>query len=211
MKNVILFLTALCLSVTSISGQVKIQSMPTHNAKPTSAWIPIVAGGVNKKVRADSIAAIANAYTDVKADSLKDYIDSSLTASASSVTTVKVSISSAEILNLNSVPKTLVAAPGAGKIIVPLSLLISKFFVTTAYTGSTSFTFGPGTVFTTSISSSLGFTQDSFEKVGLGNGGEHSNAAYGANVPLNIFVNGSNPASGDGNIIVYVTYTIINL
>ena len=48
--------------------------------------------------------------------------------------TVKVSVSSAEILALNDIPKSLIAAPGAGKMIVPLAVSFRLNFVSVAYT-----------------------------------------------------------------------------
>jgi hypothetical protein len=49
----------------------------------------------------------------------------------------EVSLTSADILALNSTPITLVAAPGAGKIIVPVSILTQFTYSTAAYTTNT--------------------------------------------------------------------------
>lgn len=45
----------------------------------------------------------------------------------------EVNVSSAEILTLNSAPKTLVSAPGAGKMLIPIHGVCYYHFVTTAY------------------------------------------------------------------------------
>lgn len=57
MKN--LLFISLLLSAAVSNAQVKITDMPTLDAKPTTAYVPIVIGGINKKVRADSIASLA--------------------------------------------------------------------------------------------------------------------------------------------------------
>ena len=47
-----------------------------------------------------------------------------ITAASSAPTTVRVSITAAEYASLNSTPIVLVAAPGVGKLIVPISILL---------------------------------------------------------------------------------------
>jgi hypothetical protein len=51
------------------------------------------------------------------------------------IITANVVVSSAELLALNATPKTLVAAAGAGKIIVPVDVQLMLDFATTAYDG----------------------------------------------------------------------------
>lgn len=48
---------------------------------------------------------------------------------------VDVTVSSAEMLALNATPKTIVAAPGAGKAIIPVAALLFLDFGTAAYAG----------------------------------------------------------------------------
>ena len=52
--------------------------------------------------------------------------------------TGKISVSSAELLAINSVPKTLVAAPGAGFVLIPITAVGVYSFLTAAYAGNTS-------------------------------------------------------------------------
>jgi hypothetical protein len=63
-------------------------------------------------------------------------IDLALTAeiAQSLVQYAEVEISSAQILALFTTPKTLVAAPGAGKVLEFISLLLAYDYLTTAYT-----------------------------------------------------------------------------
>lgn len=53
---------------------------------------------------------------------------------SSPVQNVAVPVSSAEILNLTASPKTIIAAPGAGKVVVPIAIFTVVTFVTTMYT-----------------------------------------------------------------------------
>lgn len=65
MKKYFLLITMLFFLLAENSfSQIKISAMPLHTSKPTGADVPIVIGGVNKRVKADSIAAIANHYAD---------------------------------------------------------------------------------------------------------------------------------------------------
>jgi len=75
MKKYSLFLLPVLFSLSVEAQKVKIGDMPTLNAKPVSAWIPIVTGGVNRKVRADSIAALAKTDTTLIRKIAKDSID----------------------------------------------------------------------------------------------------------------------------------------
>lgn len=65
------------------------------------------------------------------------------------VTQVKVTVTSAELLNLFTVPKTIVAAPGANKAILVLGMLVAYKFASAAYVngggGNFTFAIAPGT------------------------------------------------------------------
>lgn len=52
------------------------------------------------------------------------------------ITTVKLTLSSAQILALHTTPVELVAAPGAGSVLVPVSAIAKKAYGGTQYTGS---------------------------------------------------------------------------
>jgi len=58
----------------------------------------------------------------------------------------KTTLSSADILALNTVPKEIVPAPGAGKMILPISILAVAKNTATAYTGGGNISVGYGTV-----------------------------------------------------------------
>ncbi len=129
-----------------------------------------------------------------------------------SVTTVKVSLSSAEILSLNSVPKTLIAAQGADTFILPLSVVARKNFVSIQYTGNTNLIFGEGTVFDNApISSFLGFSISTITTIPIVEGAELVLASAGINTALTVKAETGNPASGNGTVDFYITYRVITL
>jgi len=145
-----------------------------------------------------------------------DYVNSGTTDSpnftaiggGSGILTTKVSLSSAQILNLGSVPVTLVASPGVGKFIQILSVTGRMNFGTVAYDTSTHLQ-----VFTGALAG-ISFTDQNL----LGsrftinyafNG--PANVNTDEDVPVQIQVELANPATGDGTLDIYVTYKIITL
>ena len=125
--------------------------------------------------------------------------------------TVKVSISSAEILNLNSAPKQLIPAPGAGKFILPLRVIIQGNYNTSTYATNTNLQFAPNTLFQTNFSAALGFTADQLATYTLTTNAGTSSPENTINQPINIFALAGNPTDGDGTIDVYVSYIIVTL
>ena len=122
----------------------------------------------------------------------------------------KVSLSSAQILTLGSSPVTLVPAQGAGKVIIPISVVLDYKFVTSGYSTNTN-------VFITSASSPtsitrtgvLAFVSDACTFDAPINSGA-SNALTG-NESLQISTGAGNPTGGDSTLDVYVTYVVITI
>jgi len=120
--------------------------------------------------------------------------------------TVKVSLSSAEILQLFTTPKTLIAAPGAGFVIKPINQMAKNNYGTLTYSGNNMLTsLGGSSVFSTGV-----YT--------LGNDGFDLKSAAGfttstdlENLPLIATISSSNPITGDGTVDLYITYCIISL
>lgn len=128
----------------------------------------------------------------------------------------QTSVSSAEILALHTTPKTLVAAKGAGKILLPLYALLQYTHVTTAYSdiiGSDNFLISVAggssgvaveTVgFVDQTSSSIRFTQ-------MGAPLGVSNIEVIANAAIELSLNGA-ITTGDGTLVVdmwYIEFTI---
>ena len=117
----------------------------------------------------------------------------------------KVSISSVEILALNSSPKTLIAAPGAGKVIDIISMFYRYNFVTTDYTTGG---FQQVRTGSTVLIDRLGIlapgvtTISTFESAGI---------ISSNNGDINLYQGSSNPTLGDGTLDVYITYRIVTL
>jgi hypothetical protein len=123
------------------------------------------------------------------------------------VQTVKVSLSSAQILNSFTTPIELIAAPGAGKVIDVISARYKTTYNGTAYdtntAGAIRFKGTPG------ISISLAFAAS---------GISYTSYLPAISSPFD-FENGAiefgttvgNPATGDGTIDIYITYTVITL
>lgn len=126
---------------------------------------------------------------------------------SSQVYTTKVTLSSAQILALNSSPIILVGAPGSGKIIQPISISTRLRFNTTAYivagvveiknpTGTNLVTPNTGllTATTTKIYSTTPLAGELISNEGL-----------------QISATVASPTTGDSALDVYVTYQITTL
>jgi hypothetical protein len=126
------------------------------------------------------------------------------------VQTVKVSLSSAQILNSFTTPVQLIAAPGAGKSIVATSYLIIYPNGTTAYATNTT---GYIAYDTDLVSDQL------FGNFNLAIVSGEQNAGRAADVTRATFENKAiffktdtgNPTAGDGTIDLYITYQVITL
>lgn len=197
-------------------AEVKISALPAL-AVPLvgTESIPLVKSGVTYKATPEDIVEAylsTSITTDTGSNAKYPSVAAVETYVSSKIATVKVSVSSAEILNLNSVPKTLVAAQGAGTFILPISVLVRKNFVTTQYTSNVNLIFGEGTVFDNSpLSSFLSFTISTITTVPIVEGGELVLASAGINTALTVKADTGNPAAGDGTLDFYVTYRIITL
>lgn len=113
-------------------------------------------------------------------------------------------ISSAELLNLFSNPVLLVPAPGAGKFISPRLGICVYHFGTVAYSnpGNTNIKMGANNVFQLGTSLNAGASFIAQFGVSFINLLENQ-ALYFTNTV-------GNPINGDGDVIVYVEYTIKN-
>ena len=120
---------------------------------------------------------------------------------------VRDSISSTQIKNSFSSPVTLIAAPGAGYFIKPISISYYYGYSTAAYT----------------LASQCGLTEGGTTYIENGgafnllpttsNGNSFSNLAVGTltltqNQPIKFYSNSSNPTTGGGYLIVYLDYII---
>jgi hypothetical protein len=122
------------------------------------------------------------------------------------------SLSSAQILALNSTPVQLVAAPGSGKIVVPLEVILNYTHVSTNYNGGSLQIYesvgaplrSGNTIINAAVSSILDFYDN-----GAANG--TGIKPYIANTALMLTNASSNPTLGDGTLKVTVLYKIVTL
>ncbi len=127
------------------------------------------------------------------------------------VFTSKISISSAEILNIFTVPKELVAAPGAGKMINPIAILFVMDYNTTTYSAANSLklAYDDGVVPLTTHSGYLSQANDYTATFSLGTSINSISSYVNKNYVLT--ATPGNPVTGNSPIILYVTYSIITL
>jgi len=124
----------------------------------------------------------------------------------------EVEISSAEILDLFATPKTLVAAPGAGKLLEFISLLLAYDWGTVAYTIGTAgnlqvkYTDGSGVAVSTTRAAT-GFldavadTLSSLDKL-------EASVVPAVNAPLVLTIATASPTAGDSPIHAKVAYRV---
>lgn len=127
------------------------------------------------------------------------------------VITTRFKLQSSDILALNSVPKVLLDAPGANKMIVLLNM---SFFVrsgNTPYDTNTNLRFSlGGQIFNTSdtplanTANTVKYWYINFPSYTINNG---SNVDF----LMSVTVPGGNPASGDGTVDIYLTYVIVDV
>lgn len=176
---------------TKFMADVKISELTEANLPLDGTEdLPIVEGGVTKRCSTQDIADL-------------------------NVKTVKVSLSSAQILTLGTAIN-LIAAPGAGKMIDVLKVFLRLNFVTTAYDTNTAVTLYLGTPTLYQLTgSSTGFlantsttmVQPAMQRYLSAFSSIQSNFE---NQPVTI-VSGGNPANGDSTVDVWITYQIINI
>ncbi len=122
----------------------------------------------------------------------------------------RITILSAEVLTLFSSPVTLVAAPGANLAISPIDVSVRYIFNGIAYTGNTT----PQVITNTANAISFSFS-DLLEDTATTTKKLNPAFLFGTNVnqcppnePLLFRTGGSDPLTGDGDLIVFVTYLI---
>lgn len=129
--------------------------------------------------------------------------------------TIKKSFTTAEILALNTTPITLVAAPGTGKIIVPISVVARLTFLTAAYATNLAlqvkYVAGSDALFSNStiLAVTASAIQPMFPLLAAGVTGNDNE--YVANAALVATVATGNPATGAGSLDLYLTYVVVTL
>mgnify|MGYP000977334275 CR=1 FL=1 len=124
--------------------------------------------------------------------------------------TEKISLTSAEILALNTTPKVLVVAQGAGYVIQPIAVQMFLDYGTTTYATNTTarvkYSGISGNFATNSVLSSV---SDQTASQSCLSSLQFSSAID--NVALVLDVQTGDPTTGDGTLNVYITYCVITL
>lgn len=146
----------------------------------------------------------ADGATEVGKNTIQDVAD---LVTAGEVVTVKVSLTSAEILQLNSTPIELIAAQGTGTLIRLIAGTFQYNYGTTSYTA------GNVRIYYTSGGSYI------MQNAILGNGSY--GISYGSFTTSPVFVtpeneplmldSNFNPTDGDGTLDIFLTYSVIEL
>jgi hypothetical protein len=125
--------------------------------------------------------------------------------------TKKISLSSAEILQLFTTPKTLVAAQGANTYIMPIRILVRNNFNSIAYATNINLVLANGLVAQSVFTSALGQTSNYLSSYTITSNAGSSDVAGNTNVALTLSAQTGNPTAGNGTIDVYLTYNVISL
>jgi len=123
----------------------------------------------------------------------------------------KVSLTAAQIKSANSVPVSLIATPGVGKVIEVVSALANFQYGTVAFdSGSTAFELQINTAATHQflLSGILNGTASVFAMMGVNSA---TTTQIVANEPLNFVLTGADATVGDSTIDLYINYRIITL
>lgn len=128
-----------------------------------------------------------------------------------------VEITSAELLALYTTPKELVAAPGAGKVLEFVSLMLAYDYGTTEYTIGSAGNFQVKLTDKSGQSVSearaaTGFIDQTADIIWLApsiNAASGGSGGGSANVPLVLYLATANPTSGDGVLHAKVVYRVL--
>lgn len=166
---------------------------------------------IDSKINNDKIAiSTALGTSDALVPSqkaVKAYVDN---FAGGSLATVKVSLSSAQILALNTTPVTLVAAPGAGKIIQPIAVMFNLVYNTTTYATNILAQIRYAGISANFITSTiLGLTASTLARLLAST--SLTFAAVPSNTALILDTQTGNPTTGNSTMDVYLTYTVITL
>lgn len=128
------------------------------------------------------------------------------------VKTVKVSLTSAQILSSNTTPIELIAAPGAGKAILIVNGLFKGNFVTTPYATNTNgvVRVGANPLFYQYMACLTNFTENIMSALFAADN-TYIALASAENTPVTFITETGDPTAGDGTIDLHLTYQVITL
>ena len=172
-------------------SNIKISQMTAAGALTGTETVAGLQGGSNVKINVQDIADLAGGGSGLIWD--------------------KVTITSSELLSMNSTLVDIVAAPGAGIAILPYSVLLYYRFGTSEYLTNLNVVLSPNnSLWNVTFNSALQGTQDRISSRSI----FPTVSASGANIdnqPLQVQIQTGNPTAGDGTLDVYVAYYLLTL
>lgn len=141
---------------------------------------------------------------------LQSGVNANFTTDSISLYQKKITLTSAEILDLYTTPKTLVAAPGAGKFIRPISIFYKLTYNSAAYTTNTQLVVKNGTLSFLTNTTVLIATSD-YSGVYMASSAQLGGTADFIDTPLILTTNAGNPAAGNSAVDVYISYEVITI
>ena len=153
-----------------------------------------------------------NTSGNISEGDMRQFVQDTADSVGAGIFSTKVTLSSAQILALNSTPQTLVAAGGAGTFIDVVSITLFLDYGTVAYTTNTNLqTYIGGMTPTNNLSNTiLTATADTVYTNSSPFTHEDTSANL-VNQPLYLKVGVGDPTTGNRPLYVYVTYRIITL
>lgn len=172
-------------------SNIKISQMTAAGALTGTETVAGLQGGSNVKINVQDIADLAGGGSGLIWD--------------------KVTITSSQLLSMNTTLVDIVAAPGAGIAILPYSVLLYYRFGTSEYLTNLNVVLSPNnSLWNVTFNSALQGTQDRISSRSI----FPTVSASGANIdnqPLQVQIQTGNPTAGDGTLDVYVAYYLITL
>ena len=172
-------------------SNIKISQMTAAGALTGTETVAGLQGGSNVKINVQDIADLAGGGSGLIWD--------------------KVTITSSQLLSMNSTLVDIVAAPGAGIAILPYSVLLYYRFGTSEYLTNLNVVLSPNnSLWNVTFNSALQGTQDRISSRSI----FPTVSASGANIdnqPLQVQIQTGNPTAGDGTLDVYVAYYLLTL
>jgi len=140
--------------------------------------------------------------------SVKAYVDAQIAGGG--LQTATVTISSAEILALNGTPKQLIAAPGAGKIIVIHSIVVRYIFVSAAYATNTNLSINYDTEAADDLYFNAGLLANTADHYDVRVQGQIATSVDVRNKSIKASTDSGNPTTGDSTLKIVISYSILD-
>ena len=150
---------------------------------------------------------IANIDGEVKQASL----DGLMTNYGSDIRSASLLIPSADVLQLNTTPQTIVSAQGAGKVIEVVSAFADIDFNSAAYATNTNMYIQSATATAPQGLTTINSTVSQINRFRLDQAGGAALTQILENQDLQITVATGDPTAGDSDITVYVIYRVVTL